>query len=379
MTRILHVSNIISPHQMPLASCFAAAVGEDNFRYAATQAPMTDRQEMGWKCEKDRPWILRAGENEDDKREFLKWWEEADVVLCGERLIELMGRRIRSGRLTFYMSERWWKPPIGIARMLHPRFARMATRFRQFAASSRFHYLPIGPYAATDMRRLTSLPNRTWLWGYFTALPDPLPCAAGRKGSLSILYAGRMLSCKRVDTLVRAFHVLWLANPTVRLTLIGDGPCRASLEKLVCRLGLGDDVALRRSVPMEAVWQQMRGADIYVLPSNGYEGWGAVINEAMSLGCAVVASEAGGAAKSTICDGVNGFLFRPGDWRQLGQILIRLSENEPLRLQLAKAGQRTITDCWSPAVAAERFLAVADALLSSRTTPDYVIGPMSRA
>jgi hypothetical protein len=98
----------------------------------------------------------------------------------------------------------------------------------------------------------------------------------------------------------------------------------------------------------------------------------------MTEGCAVAGSDAAGSAKTMIRDGVNGLLFRAGNWRQLGEILIRLSMNEALRLQLAMAGQKTITDCWSPMIAAKRFLAVSDALLSRKMLPDYTDGPMSK-
>lgn len=130
---------------------------------------------------------------------------------------------------------------------------------------------------------------------------------------------------------------------------------------------------------MEEVWQWMAGSHVYVFPSNGREGWGAVVNEAMSQGCVAVANDASGSAKTIIRDGVNGFLFNTGDWRKLGEILIRLNEDESLRLRMARAGQNTIRGCWSPKVAAERFLAVSEALLSQKLTPTYNDGPMSPA
>ena len=378
MTKFLLVTSVISPHQMPLAQCFAAIVGENSFRFVATHPPVLDPQAVAWKHEENSPWVLRAGEIDADRSEFLQWWDEADVVLCGERLTELMEKRIQTGKQTFYMSERWWKPPVGLLRLLHPRFARMAIRFRRLAESPFFHYLPTGYHAAADMKRLTAFPNRMWMWGYFTARPHQVPDRAAEKRPMNVLYAGRMLKWKRVDTLIRGFQLLAVNQPNARLTLIGDGPCRPSLEKLATRLDLGACVSFRFSLPMEEVWQQMHSSHIYVLPSNGYEGWGAVVNEAMSLGCTVVASDAAGSAKTMIRNGENGCLFRPGDWRQLGEILIRLSNDEELRNKLAMAAQKTIRDCWSPKVAAERLLAVSDALLSRRPVPVYKDGPMSR-
>ena len=379
MLKLLHVNNMISPHQLPLAASLATLVGPDCFRYAALRPPMPDRQAMGWNCETDHPWVLRAGERQEDREEFRKWWTEADVVMCGERLLDPIKERLRSNRLVFYTSERWWKPPLGMVRMLSPRFARMATQFRRLAASPHLHLLAIGPQAAVDMKRLASFPDRMWRWGYFTRPPERVPPVHERNAGLKILYAGRMLSWKRVDTLVRAFHLLRQRVPTAQLALIGDGPSRPALEDLAGRLRLGPSIGFQSSMVMEDIRGQMRGSHIFVLPSNSYEGWGAVVNEAMSEGCAVVASEAAGSAGSMIRDGMNGCVFCPGDWRQLGQIMIRLAQNEPWRLKIAAAGQHTMAECWSPRIAAERFLSVVHALLARQAIPFFSEGPMTPA
>jgi len=339
---------------------------------------MVEREQLGWNAEETEPWLLRAGENEADRAQFARWWDEADVVICGERRLGGFSGRLRAGKLTFYMSERWWKPPLGMARLLHPRFAWMAARFCRLARSPHFHYLPIGGYAASDMKRIASFPGRTWNWGYFTVVPDPLPPCRDRSGPLRILWAGRMLAWKRVDTLIRAFALLVQQAPDARLTLIGVGPCRDKLQKVVAELGIGGNVAFHPAMPMGEVRQKMRDSDVYVLPSNGYEGWAAVLNEALSEGCAVLASEAAGGTKAMLRHGENGLLFQPGDHRQLGDLLVRLNGDEPLRRSLAGAGQQTIVTSWSPAVAAERFLAVSAALLAKQPGPDYSTGPMAR-
>jgi glycosyltransferase involved in cell wall biosynthesis len=376
--RILQITNILSHHQLPLARAFSSRLGIDNFRFAATEVPMIERLNMGWDAKEAEPWILRAGENEAEHVQFSAWWDDADVVIGGWRDLERIADRVRRGKLTFYMSERWWKPPLGIARLLHPRFASMAARFRRLAQSMHFHYLPMGRYAETDMRRMTSFPGRMWDWGYFTSVPDPLPPCLARDGPLRILWAGRMLTWKRVDTLVQAFAILLKQNPAARLTLIGDGPCRVALKRLTQKLGIAGSVEFISSIPAVQVRDQMRRAHVYVLPSNDGEGWGAVLNEAMSEGCAVVGSEAAGSAKTMLRHGENGLLFAPGHHGQLGSLLIQLNADEALRRRLAVAGQRTISEFWSPEVAAERFLAVADALLVNRPYPEYSSGPMAR-
>jgi glycosyltransferase involved in cell wall biosynthesis len=379
--KLLHVTCTVSPHQMPLARNLAERLGVENYRFAATLPAPQERIKMGWDLGDRAPWMLRVSETDRTRQEYEKWWREADVVLCGdtgsrEKGVGLMEERLKRGKLTYYMSERWWKPPLGMMRLAHPGFAWTAVRFRRLAGCREFHYLPVGLHAAVDMKLWAAFEGRTWLWGYFTALPADEPKTAARKNGLEILYAGRLLGWKQVHVLIRAFGVLWPRDKTVRLTIIGDGPKRQSLKKLTRKLGLSESVNFQPSLPMERVWQRMRAAHIYVLPSNGYEGWGAVVNEAMTQGCVVVASEASGAARTMIQHGANGLLFKSGDWRGLGDLLCRTNADEPMRKQLAQAGQRTILNLWSPKVAAERLLNVTNMLLAHESVPAYADGPM---
>ena len=376
--KVLQVTNIISHHQLPVARCIADAVGCVSFRFVATQPASAERIRLGWAADDDTEWILKPFESKADEAEFRRWWATSDIVLCGNRDLDAFETRLAAGKLVCYMSERWWKPPIGMARLFHPRFFAMALRFRAMAKSPALHLLAAGPDAASDIRRLTPLRERVWHWGYFP------PGSAGKRlprrdaDPFSVLWAGRMLPWKRVDTLIRAFTLLEETRPGPRLTLVGHGPEEGALRRLVVDCGLGERVTFLPSASAPGVRTLMRNADVYVLPSNAAEGWGAVVNEAMSEGCAVVASEVAGAAKSLIRNGENGRTFRVGDWRELGSILRLLRSDTKQRERIAEAGRRTISDVWSPRVAADRFLSVSEALLTNRMVPEFGSGPMSR-
>ena len=376
--RILQVTNIISHHQLPLARQLASKVGPENFRFAVTEPPHAEREKLGWNSQVNEPWILRAGEHEEDRKEFEKWWDDADVVLCGERRFNQMQDRLDSGKLTFYMSERWWKPPMGIARLLHPRFALMTLQFLKLTPSPLFHYLPIGFFAEMDMKRIAKFKGGIWQWGYLTE-PVNSPQIFPRQGDkLKIMWAGRMLAWKCVDTLIKAFARLQQQYSDVSLTLIGDGAERIGLEKLAKDLLMTGSYEFLPSVSAPKVIELMQQHHVYVLPSNSYEGWGAVINEAMSAGCTVIASDVTGAAKTMIKHHHNGLLFQPGNWQMLSDHLILLAKNNSIRQQLALQGLATITDYWSPAVAAERFISVSEALMLKHDIPKFDNGPMTR-
>lgn len=375
--KILQVTNIISHHQLPLARELVSRMGEDNFRFATTEPVDAERARMGWDSQVDASWILLAGESESARKQYEEWWDNADVVICGIRQLDRILDRINSKKNTFYMSERWWKPPVGRLRLLHPRFAFMTRQFGTLATSKYFHYLPISDYAAADMTRIAKFHGRCWRWGYFTSLPVPMPEIRHDSTSLKVLWAGRFLGWKRVDTLIKAFSRLLQQYPDSTLTLVGNGEARAKLERLAVRILPEGTFQFFNSVPAAEVVNLMARHHIYVLPSNYYEGWGAVINESMSAGCTVLGSRATGAAKSLILDQKNGLLFDAGDWHHLGALLIEVAQNPEKRIRLARAAQQTMVDTWSPAVAADRLLSISEALVTHATPPIYASGPMA--
>ena len=372
--KILHVSNIVSPHQLPLAHELRRIVGDGNYIYAAMQLPDKERKKLGWDSDDAEPWIISPAKSEQDRIAFELYWKEFDVVICGERLFDEMAERVRSGKLCFYMSERWWKPPIGRLRIFYPPYYRMVKKFKTLSSNPYFHYLPTGRHASKDIQFVSDFNERIWGWGYFTS-SNIYDNQKSKNGSLNVIWAGRMLKWKLVRDIIRAISVL--PNSNINLKLIGEGPERSSLEKLAGKVLIDGTYSFNNFLPVEKIPQVMAINDVYVLPSSEYEGWGAVINEAMSVGCVPVVSRGAGAA-AMIEDGVDGLLFDVGDWRRLSEILYTLSVDTDYRSRLSNNAKIKIEEVWSPAVAAERFVDVAKSLINGDEPPVFLDGPMSR-
>jgi glycosyltransferase involved in cell wall biosynthesis len=193
------------------------------------------------------------------------------------------------------------------------------------------------------------------------------------------MWAGRMVPLKRVDVLLRALAPLRLSPHIGVCSLVGDGPERRGLQRLASKLGLSEQrVRFLPSMSHQEVRRLMRESDIYVLPSSGYEGWGAVVGEAMSEGSVVVASEEAGASLELIVDGESGRTFRYGDVRQLTQILDGMSQDHGLRTRLRQRAWERMANLWSPEVAAERVITLAKALVNGERVP-FAEGPCSPA
>ena len=166
---------------------------------------------------------------------------------------------------------------------------------------------------------------------------NPETGAAGRAGSLrKIVSVGRLVPWKGFDGLIRVLAEL----PNTRLTIIGDGPEKGRLEKLIAEKGLKDRVFLPGRLSREQVFSHLVTADLFVLNSS-YEGLPHIVLEAMAAAVPVIATNVGGTGELVI-DGENGLLVRPGDDAGLKKAVCRVLENGVLQEELVRNGKKTL-------------------------------------
>ncbi len=100
-----------------------------------------------------------------------------------------------------------------------------------------------------------------------------------------ILAAGRLIRQKGFDLLIDAFARL--DDPRARLVIVGSGPEEDELRRKIERLDLAQCVTLAGFVP--DIRPHLDAARVFVLPSR-FEGYGAVIVEALGAGRPVIAT-----------------------------------------------------------------------------------------
>lgn len=132
-----------------------------------------------------------------------------------------------------------------------------------------------------------------------------------------ILYVGQLIVRKRVDLLLTAFSKL--DEPTARLRIIGQGEEEQNLKQLANQLGIAARVSYSQGMPNAEIVAAMAAADVLVLPSK-FDGWGAVVNEALMVGTPVICSDRCGAS-DVIENGRNGYVFEAGNANALLQRL----------------------------------------------------------
>jgi glycosyltransferase involved in cell wall biosynthesis len=203
-------------------------------------------------------------------------------------------------------------------------------------------------YNGVDLSRFASSP------------PRGLP----RSGTVVIAVVN-LVPWKGIDVLLRAFAKV--ADPAIRLLIVGDGPEESSLKMLsaalnlqsrVSFLGLRDDVNLL-----------LRGADILVHPALYAEPFGLVIAEAMASGLAVIASAVGGVPELIEHD-QSGLLFAPGDEHALTAALNQLNEHPEDRLRLGTAARRRVAEHFSLDKCVKEHLNWCDEVLSGPSWRD---------
>ena len=128
--------------------------------------------------------------------------------------------------------------------------------------------------------------------------------------------------------------------PGVQFALAGDGELRVPIEASIERNRLGDTVRLlgwRSDIP-----DLIRASDLTVLTSR-WEGLPRVFLESLAAGVPVIATRVDGGPEA-VTDGVNGFLFPPGDTPAMAQRVIELMENPAGRSALREGARSSWKD-----------------------------------
>ena len=136
-----------------------------------------------------------------------------------------------------------------------------------------------------------------------------------------LIFVGRLVSDKGVSVLLEAMALL---DAKPRLTIAGDGPERASLEKRAIDLQLQSRVDFIGAQTSEELAKLLRQHKILVVPSRWQEPFGIVALEGIASGCVLVGSAEGGLAEAI---GPCGLTFPNGDAQALAHALSRLLED----------------------------------------------------
>lgn len=152
-----------------------------------------------------------------------------------------------------------------------------------------------------------------------------------------VLFAGRVVPQKGVETLLSAVALMRREMPEVKLTFAGpvDPGYAASLTSAVTQLGLEGCVELLGNRTQEELQLLYQNHTALAFPSEWAEPFGIVLLEAMASGLPTVSSAAGG-SREIVDHGVNGLVFERGNSVDLARTLTSLVSSASLCSQLAR-------------------------------------------
>jgi len=164
------------------------------------------------------------------------------------------------------------------------------------------------------------------------------------------------------------------------MSVIGNGEMEAQLHEMIRRKGVEDCVEMLGAMSPDEVRAHMERADVFLFTSDFNEGWGAVLNESMNSGCAVVASHAIGSVPFLIKDGVNGLIYENGNQKHFEKQVCRLLDDDAYRRKMGENAYATISDTWNAQVASGRFVELAREIIKGNTAQTlFEDGPCSSA
>ncbi|MEG0808462.1 MAG: glycosyltransferase, partial [Alistipes sp.] len=195
---------------------------------------------------------------------------------------------------------------------------------------------------------------------------------------IKILWCARFLKLKHPELIPLLAQRLQAKGYDFEINMLGSGDELIPTQRLISKLKVDLCVHLLGNMPNARVLEMMRDHHIFLFTSDKNEGWGAVLNEAMSNGCTVVASNEIGAVPFLIKNGQNGLIFESKNLDSLERCVESLLRNKSSMNMLAKNAYHTLRDDWSPQMAAKNFLLLAHSLLNG-TSVEITEGTCSKA
>lgn len=140
------------------------------------------------------------------------------------------------------------------------------------------------------------------------------------------LFLGLLCQNKGIDLLLLAMRDVLAAHPNARLELTGKDESEGGYARAAERLDIAHAVRFTGVVDSSQIGMVLHRCDVLILPSR-HDGWGVVLNEAASLGKALIASDGCGAAHHLIEHEVNGYRFPVGDRAALSIAMLAYCRN----------------------------------------------------
>lgn len=363
--KIVFLSNYFTHHQSALSKSFADFDNID-YTFIETEPMEEERKNMGWQIHGE-DFVI----NHDFFSKNPEWCQElidgADVVIIGSAPYELVRKRIKQKKLTFFYSERIYKRGYQAYKFI-VRYIRFLYRYE----FDNVYLLCSSAYTAADYNKTFTFRNKAYKWGYFPEAIqyENINSLIDRKKRNSILWVARMIDWKHPELAVDVAKRLKEEGYDFTLNMIGNGVLEDEIKRRIIEENLSDCVYMLGSMTPQEVRAHMEESEIFLFTSDRNEGWGAVLNESMNSACAVVASHAIGSVPFLINDTENGLIYKDGDLEDLYLKTKWLFDHSDERKNISLNAYHTVANEWNAENAAKRFIALAERIIGGESSPN---------
>lgn len=370
--KIVFLSNFYNHHQAYISRKLYELTDGD-YKFIAVTSLENDRKKLGYP-ELDDDFVILFDEKDPTVQMAI---DSADVVICGSAPEAWIKNRKKQKKLIFRYSERplknglkWWKY-----------LYRFYKFYKKNPRSVPIYMLCASAYTSVDYAKFGLFKGKCFKWGYFPECKryENMESLMSKKVKNEILWCGRFLDWKHPDDVLEIAKRLKDDGKSFHINMIGIGEMETELNEMRDRYELSEYITFLGSVNTQKVREYMEKASIYLFTSDRKEGWGAVLNEAMNSACAVVAGDAAGSTPYLVRSGENGIIYPSGDVESLYEVVARLLDSIEMQSELGIKAYETIINEWNADNAAERFIYLAEKILSGEKSFEfYTTGPCSR-
>lgn len=353
--KITMISNYINHHQIPFCNVFYETEGAE-FYFIQTEPMEEERVRMGWGLDpKSLPYVKLLYEEEAFCKQLIM---ESDILLVGwQEREDLIKPRLDANKFTIRLSERLYRE--GQYKAISPKgLIRKYKEHTKYRRKNVF-LLCCGAYVASDFHLVKAYPKKMYRFGYFPETKvfegDSLFEKKPSLDKVEIVWAGRMMPLKHPEFVLRLAADLKERGYSFHIHFVGGGEMEAEMLAKVSS-DLSDEITTYGFLPPQEVREIMEKSHIHIFTSNHLEGWGAVVNEAMNSGCAVVANSEAGAVPFLIKHKKNGLIYKNGSYDDFLACILSLFEKKELITRYGKAAYETIVSEWNAENGAKQIL-----------------------
>lgn len=378
--KIVTYSVVLNQHQAPIAD---ELWEKTKHQFVFVELTNICDTKGGTEDYSDRPYLVRAWETLEAQAKAMELARTAECcIFSGVEALPYQEERMRLGLLSFDMGERWLKHRV--KSLASPRLWRwLRAYYLNGWRNKPLYKLCCSAFCASDHHKLGTFHGKCFKWGYFTKVDyefeGEVPIQGASTSEITpLMWCARFLKWKHPELPVLLAKRLKEGGYLFHIDMFGKGEELEPTRALIKALGVEDCVSLRGNLPNDEILEEMRNHSIFLFTSDRNEGWGAVLNESMSNGCAVVASNAIGSVPYLIKDGENGMMFNTENIESLYEKMVYLLKHPEERKNMAQRAYYTMREVWSPANAANNLIQLIEDLKQGCET-SIVGGPCSKA